>query len=330
MRICLTISDCPALEMESARRTGDAERGIPAMAALTRLARFADRHEEADGWRAVAWRAAFDDPCAAPAVVAAWATDVAPGEGVWLAQPVRLTAAADHLRLHGAGLMYLEDAEARDWIDAYGATFGGGLPRLRAVAGGFLLEGIEPGAGPPDPAERAGTRLDSHARGGSKALRRQAAELELWLHEHSLNARRARHGLPPITALWLWGGGAASAPPSRRSTVPLRLFGDDAFVAGLGAALGVAPAVASLPAVLDAPSNETRVVQVSARATVAANQLPLERIDREWIAPLAAAVADRRVDELEIAVSRQRFVTRRSHRLRWWRRARPWWDTVAR
>lgn len=322
MRVCLTVSDCPPLEPE-----GD----LPPMPALGELARRADRFSEPGGWRATLWREAFGERAAPPpAVVAAWGADVPVGRGAWLAQPVRLTAAVDHLRLHGAGLLRVDAAEAHDWIAAYESTFGTAPPRLRAIAGGFLLEGFEPGAGPPDPADCLGARLDAGSRGGSKGLRRLAAELELWLHEHPLNARRTRSGKPAISALWLWGGGLTTAPPSRESGTPLQLLGDDAWVVGLGAAIG-SPACATVPAdAMGESGGATRLIQCSASVVSAREESPLARIDREWIAPLVEALARGRIRELAIAIGRLRFETRRSHRLRWWRRARPWWDTAAR
>lgn len=331
MRVCLTVSDCPPLEGELPRRATDADRSLPLMPALTRLARRADRHTASGSWRASAWREVFGDrPAPSPAVVAAWAVGSAPGTGVWLAQPVRLAAATDHLRLPGTGLLRMDESEARDWIAAFGAAFGADLPQLRAVAGGFVLEGIDASPGPPDPAECLGMRVDPQSRGGPAGLRRHAAELELWLHEHPLNLRRQRRGLPAISALWVWGGGTATEPPAQRAAITTQLFGDDAYVAGLAAATGVPLRVANLADVLDDATAAPRLVQVPAAAGGATDELPLDRIDRAWIAPLVDALERGRVDELVVAIGPLRFETRRSHRLRWWRRARPWWDTAPR
>jgi hypothetical protein len=43
------------------------------------------------------------------------------------------------------------------------------------------------------------------------ALRRLGAEIEMWLHDHAVNDARGRRGEPPVTALWLWGGGGPAA-----------------------------------------------------------------------------------------------------------------------
>ncbi len=40
-------------------------------------------------------------------------------------------------------------------------------------------------------------------------LRRLLAELEMWLHGQALNDTRRAQGMPPVTALWLWGSAAA-------------------------------------------------------------------------------------------------------------------------
>ncbi len=62
-----------------------------------------------------------------------------------------------------------------------------------------------------DPARVLGASISEVLPQASSAptLRRLVAEIEMWLHGHRVNAERATQGRLPITALWLWGGGAA-------------------------------------------------------------------------------------------------------------------------
>ena len=54
-------------------------------------------------------------------------------------------------------------------------------------------------------------------------------EIEMALHEHEVNRRRAEEGKPPINSLWLWGGGLA---PERTTRPQPPLFADDPLLSG--------------------------------------------------------------------------------------------------
>ena len=54
-------------------------------------------------------------------------------------------------------------------------------------------------------------------------------EVQMVLHEHEINQRRARSGVPEINSLWLWGGGLA--PKAAAFPLP-KLFSDDPLFKG--------------------------------------------------------------------------------------------------
>ena len=68
-----------------------------------------------------------------------------------------------------------------------------------------------------DPQEVLGEDIGEFLpRGADSArLRRLTSEIEMWLFEHAVNEARRARAAPPISGLWLWGGGAAdsSLPP---------------------------------------------------------------------------------------------------------------------
>lgn len=65
--------------------------------------------------------------------------------------------------------------------------------------------------------------------GDAGRYHRLLGELQLILHEHAVNGRRAETGRRPVNSLWLWGGGVL--PAAMPSTLP-RLIGDDALFRG--------------------------------------------------------------------------------------------------
>ncbi len=64
---------------------------------------------------------------------------------------------------------------------------------------------------------------------GAASSRNLLSEIEMALHDHEINRRRAAAGQPPINSLWLWGGG--TAPAHSASTLP-PLFANDPLLLG--------------------------------------------------------------------------------------------------
>jgi hypothetical protein len=159
--------------------------------------------------------------------------------------------------------------------------------------------------------------------------------MEMWLHEHPVNASRARNRQRSISTLWLWGGGAPVSPsvtPIEEGKVKQALFGDDFYVDGL-VALGVAERMTHADA---ATNNFSSIVDASfdrAAVAVEAYRLPqnssistpmqaIEDVDRRWIAPAVEATAQGRLQQLSIVANDRCIALRSSDRFKFWRRSR--------
>ena len=135
-------------------------------------------------------------------------------------------------------------------------------------------------------------------------------EMQMLLHDHPVNVRRAEAGTPAINALWIWGGGTltqavaannASLEPPVFTNVVARLV----LARGLGIAYQLP--VVTLPPALDVAAlgerslvvlhTATREVRAQSRQTwpnaVAASE-------RDWIAPAVAAFDAGQLDRLTI------------------------------
>lgn len=116
----------------------------------------------------------------------------------------RLLAIGDSLRLTQA------DVDA--FLPALRPLFGdAGFPLDAPMPARWYLrlprEAKLPAFAAPD--EALGADLFEHLPDGSEARRWRAllSEAGIVLHNHPRNAERAAHGLPPVNALWFWGGG---------------------------------------------------------------------------------------------------------------------------
>jgi hypothetical protein len=267
-------------------------------------------------WRAVAWRtvATGDTPLPGIAAAALCAAREVVAEGfVAMATPVHCEAGMVSVRLPANGLVRLDAAAASRLAAAFNAGFAGSGPRLLADRGGRLMCLVpEPlTALTHDPQRVCGRDIGDYLPGGPDGarLRRLGAEIEMWLHEHPLNAERMAAGEPAITGLWLWGGGA-----------PLHSLPALAgWTAGEDPLFGAWPGVTAFPA-----QPATGVIVIDAEpggAGWAAAQA-------NWLEPALAALGQGRVSQLDLSLGDQLYPLRRAQILRFWRRAQPWWEAL--
>jgi len=135
-------------------------------------------------------------------------------------------------------------------------------------------------------------------------------EIQMLLHEHPVNVRRAQVGTPAINALWIWGGGTLSqAIASNDSAVEPPVFTNVAARLVLARGLGMAHQlpVATLPPALDvtALGERTLVVLHTATREVRAQSREtwpneVAAIERDWIALAIAAFDAGQLDRLTI------------------------------
>ncbi len=138
------------------------------------------------------------------------------GEPVWLAELIHLALGADQATLLDPGAMDLREQEtavlletARPLFEDTGFSVESLSPqrwRLR------LPDGLRPQTA--SPMAVAGQRLNEWWRqdAETRPWRRLLNEIQMAWHEHPVNEARAARGLPPVNALWLYGGGTPWMP----------------------------------------------------------------------------------------------------------------------
>ncbi|MGY6269515.1 hypothetical protein ACXIUT_07480 [Achromobacter denitrificans] len=134
------------------------------------------------------------------------------GEAVWLAELVHLALGADQASLLDPGMMDLRPEETAALLETALPLFDGtGFAveplsperwRLR------LPDGLRPATA--SPLAVAGQRLNDWWRqdAQTRPWRRLLNEIQMAWHDHPVNEERAARGLPPVNALWLYGGGS--------------------------------------------------------------------------------------------------------------------------
>jgi hypothetical protein len=311
-----------------------------ALPALAHVARYATRETLARDWRGwlAAWLGHGELANAAPAAfAAAGLIPGSPSSRVWLATPVHLTATLTSVHLHPSGLLRLDSAAQVELADSFHAEFASeGLRLVPLAGGGFLLHGAgEAAAHRAEPARYLGQSIvQAQPEGpGAAPLARIGAEIEMWLHQHPLNAARVRARELPVSALWLWGAGSALAPPvsantAETSQASVRLFGDDPALAGLArlSAAPLLPLEGALQAALSPRAGPSAIVLEVFRSSAGEVSMTplklLEEFDRRWVAPALAALSAGQLDSVSVLANDHRArLSRRSH-LRRWRRPR--------
>jgi hypothetical protein len=336
MRLSLFVVD---FHLEKSSLEGRAVEQLPELPALGALLRRGRRLAAHPDWRAALLTEVGlpASPAVAPARVAARMLDEVKSDGLWLAQPVHRVAGLSSVSLHPAGLLRLSAQEAGEWSRDFNRDFADSGLRLHALAPGLLLEGLPAAtSGGVEPAQFLGSPIPATLSRSSaeKPLRQASAEIEMWLHEHPRNRERERRGELPLNGLWLWGGqgGELPRPASAPATLP-QAFGDDPFLGGLWRALGAAPQAVRRFA--DLHADTSAAIAVQSAASQSPGDQPMLRLEQDWFAPVADAVARRelRVARLWIGGRGWELAPSRLSGIRWpgplpWRRSRPWWQQV--
>ncbi len=308
---------------------------LPAVESLLRFGRPAQRHADWQAQLAV-WAGRPELAAVPPAVLAAAVERAPVPASAWFASPVHLVAGLDHLRLHPAGLLRLDPADAAALAADFAGTFGADGLALRPIAGGFLLTGLGLlDVTAVEPARLLGTDLRRAPPTGPDAgvLRRLAAEIEMWLHARAAAAPPARKLVP--NALWLWGGGLSQVDPvATRSQAGCDglLHAEDPTATSLwqlgGSTAKPLPAdfAAWVAGPSAAPGPATVCLPVAPRSPL---DRPLDRLETAWVEPALVALRAGQLTSLSLYVAGRGWQLRRPVGWRFWRRTRPWWDVLA-
>ncbi len=334
----------PALVLVAPGLLGPVRGGLsgsaPQAPALARLLARADRTGRPHGAAADPARAvleAFGCPPDAEGVAAACAAAEPVGEGAaWLrADPVHLRADHDRLLLFHAGTVGLTPGEAEALAGAAAEAFAPLGARLRVAAPGrwYLALGRPARIRTLPPWAVAGRDVAPGLPQGPEAgaWRRALTEAQMLLHAHEANAAREARGLPPVNAVWLWGGGEAPHPRRR----PQAVWSGEPLAAGLAraAATEARPLPAGFGAWLEAASTVAGAHLVAlgedgawhaAYGDEAAWCGWVEGVERDWLAPAVAALGRGALAGLELhAGEGRRWRLTRGGLRRFWRRPRP-------
>ncbi len=306
-----------------------------ALPGIEQTGRYGQRTALTAGWRAwLARRLGRDDLAAlAPARIAA-AVLPATGEPQWLASPVHLSAGLSRVHLDHRGLLRLSATEQAALTRTFAHAFAGsGLTLAGLPCGEFVLQAPGIRAVPTtEPARCAGGEIAAALPRGAEAaaLRRVAAEIEMWLHGQQTNAVRTRLGHLGVNALWLWGGGEGAAAPVPRALTPAPLgFGSDAYLDGLWQLHGqrCRPLPEDLTAVLSAGGDAPTVLALSVAAELQSRHASfaqaLGTLDERFIAPALAALQAGTLASVTLVANDTALTVRRRSALRIWRRGRP-------
>jgi hypothetical protein len=319
-----------------------------ALPALARIARYAGVSPLGGSWRGwlAEWlgRADLAAACSTtPAVVAAAALSASAtlrdAGSVWLATPLHLVAGLRSVHLDYRGVLKLDDATLDTLCADFAATFAArGFALQRLPGGGLLATGPQFADLPltHDPARLLGAGIGGSTVQGAGAtqLLQLGAELEMWLHTHPLNAARARRREPPLTTLWMWGGGelttrvAAPPPQPADSDAPfMTVFGEDPVLAGLCALSGarLRPPALNAHDILSSGAERTAVVIELFRTDQPQPATLLDLLQHldEWVlAPVIRALKDGAIRQLTLIANDRCSVLAARAGLRFWRRSR--------
>ena len=281
---------------------------------LERVLARADRCDALADWRDQAFQCVAVPGTDRPGIgAAALCAELGPitGAAVLVASPVHCEAGMVSVRLPVDGLIQLELDGAARLVQEFNRDFADGAQRLVAAPSGrlFCVLAASTTAITRDPLAVCGRDIGPSLPAGPDGarLRRLMSEIEMWLHELALNRARVAQGSVSITGLWLWGGGAplATLPQLAGWTA-----GSDVLFSAWPAAAGFLRQPRSAVIVLDAEpgSGAWRAVQ------------------QAWLAPALKALRTGLIRQLDFGIGEQTLALRAGWSLRFWRRARPWWE----
>ena len=232
-----------------------------------------------------------------------------PGDAIWArADPVHMQVMRDRVVLAPAAAFPLQRGDADTLCQAVNAHFAGAI-ELRAIDPSRWCARLESeiDAGDEPPLEMAGREATQRA--GDVLL----TEIQMLLHSHPVNAAREARGEPAVNSLWFWGAGRL---PGRTQSRWKSVTSEEPLALGLarlaGAGARALPADAS--AWLEHSPREGRHLVILDPVA--------EALERDWFAPLAAALRAGRVGMLSLHVPDSGFSveTVRGDLRRFWRR----------
>jgi hypothetical protein len=253
---------------------------------------------------------------------------IADQRSYWLhAELVHLAAGLDRLTfLPLAGVAAVAPAEREALAPLIAEHLQDASLRLvRGASGDWLLRSQRPlELQTATPEAAAANELDVVMPSGpdSGEVRRVMTECQMLLHDHEVNQRRQRRGLPAINAIWPWGGGQLAASPARSPMASLpAMFSDDAFVRGVYRLHAqeihpLDPLGAQAATAIDAAAQKRPVIAVVTADSPTA-------LMSAWVEPLVSALRDGRLHRLDLLLDEWHIHATRRMLRRFWRKPSP-------
>jgi hypothetical protein len=291
----------------------------------------ADSSAESETWRADAFRVLSAEPLPAIGPVGLCAAQVGSAAGcacVYVATPVHYAATMTDVRMPPTGVLSLPAGAAAGLADDFNRVFAEGGQALHAARDGALYCTLaqEVVATTADPARALGRDIGAWLPTGAQGarLRRLMSEIEMWLFDHALNRRRLAAGEPPISGLWLWGGGPPiDALPQLRGWVAGR---DALFSAWSGEVANAVDVAGAVDAAWAADPREGPGVAVLAEVPGSSDW---NSVEARWILPAVRRLRANGQASVVLSAGMRRYSLSGRSRWRWWRRPRPWWEYFA-
>lgn len=162
-----------------------------------------------------------------------------PKGDAWLcADPVHLRLMRDHILLGDAYAFELNASEASSLVAGLNEHFRARIEFVAAAPERWYARFTTPLnvlQAPLDAHLGCPVETRSATTGTARELARLVNEVQMFLHQHPVNAEREARGVDPINGVWFWGDGTPAQP-----TLPARiLFGESPLAAAVAAATGI-------------------------------------------------------------------------------------------
>ncbi|WP_230971630.1 hypothetical protein [Nitrogeniibacter aestuarii] len=231
-------------------------------------------------------------------------------EPLLCADPTHLHFSRDHLLLADASELEIHPDEAAALVAALNDTF--------ADVGHF--EGVTPThwylAPKGNPQVRFASLGDATSRpvaffmpegDDARLWERTANEIQVFLHNHAINAERERRGLRAINSVWFWGLGCL---PGMLEAPAQLLVMSSTHGRGLARAAGLEPVEAARWS--DLPPADSVLLELdmllgpSRYMDISRWHDALHRLETDWCAPVLDALRSRRISRLVITLPDER------------------------
>jgi hypothetical protein len=260
-----------------------------------------------------------------------------PGTDCWSrADPVDLRLLRDRVILVPGAALRIRDEEASALCEALNSHFGGRMA-VRALGADRWVARFENevdiGAGSPLELSGRDVELVRPAAAGASFSHRILNEAQMVLHAHPVNEAREARGEPAINSVWLWGAGRPAKLQTERWH---SVSADDPLALGLARAAGIRHRALGQSArewLERMPEDGRHLVVLDAlRVPLALGATgeygdAVAAIEKEWAAPLLAALRRGRVGMVSIhvpdAAECAAYETIRGDLRRFWRRPKP-------